>query len=95
MDKELSKLNQRSERRNAMFDREIFFKINGRLTSDEKMLVLIPCNYVSLFEGHDFKDVHELSMALMHANCAAEARYSKRPWKVEEYEGDLRRILCR
>ena len=78
-----------------MFGNEVKFKINGKETSDEKMLVLIPARYKKLFEGHDFADVHDLSMALMHANCAAEAFYYNRPWKVQEYENDLKAVLAK
>lgn len=77
-----------------MLDREIYFTIDGRLTSDERMLVLIPRKYADMFDGHVFKTMHDFSMALMHASCAAEAEYYRRPWKVEEYENDLRNVLA-
>lgn len=78
-----------------MFDREIGFTVNGRETSDERLLVSIPRKYADLFEGHIFKDMHDLSMALMHASCADEAEYYNRPWKVEEYEHDLMMVLSK
>ena len=67
----------------------VSFRVNGRKTTDEDLLVLIPVEYKPMFEGHNFPDMHTLSMALMHANCAAEARYYGRLFKVEEYENDL------
>lgn len=73
--------------------REIKFTVAGRETSNEDLMVLIPSEYKALFEGHNFKDMHDLSMALMHASCASEARDYNRPWKVQEYEGDLKRVL--
>ena len=76
-----------------MYDREIKFKIAGKETSDDRMLVSIPRRYADLFENHNFETAHDLSMALMHASCAAEAVYYNRPWKVQEYENDLMRTL--
>lgn len=78
-----------------MFDREIVFTVNGKRTSDEKLLIMIPRHYADLFEGHNFGDMHDLSLALMHASCADEAAYYKRPWKVEEYEADLKAVLAK
>lgn len=75
--------------------REISFKVAGNETSDERLLICIPRRYADLFEGAEFEDMHHLSMALMHAGCADEARYYNRPWKVQEYEGDLMRTLGR
>lgn len=72
---------------------EIRFTVSGRQTSNDELMVLIPRRYADLFDGHEFKDMHELSMALMHASCAEEARDYNRPWKVQEYEGDLKRTL--
>ena len=69
------------------------FKVNGKQTSDDALLINIPRCYRDMFEGHEFKDMHELSMALMHANTAYEASIYNRPWKVEEYENDLKRVL--
>lgn len=73
--------------------RVVNFKVNGKDTSDDALLINIPCAYKDLFEGHDFPDMHTLSMALMHANCATEAKYYKMPWKVEIYERDLLNTL--
>lgn len=56
---------------------------------------MIPVAYKPMFEGHDFPDMHAVSIALMHANCAAEAQYYGWPWKVEEYEKDLRHWLSK
>lgn len=78
-----------------MYDREIRFTVAGRATSDENLLVSIPVRYADMFEGHSFNTMHDLSMALMHASCAAEAFYYNRPWKAEEYEGDLKRVLAK
>lgn len=74
--------------------REVRFSIAGRETSDDELLVLIPSQYKDWFEGHNFKSMHDLSMALMHASCAAEVSYYRRGWKVEEYEQDLRHVLA-
>ena len=74
---------------------ETKFYVDGRETSDERMLITIPTRYKHLFEGHNFANLHDLSMALMHASCANEARYYNRPWKVEEYEADLKRVLAK
>ena len=75
------------------YNKEIKFTISGRETSDERMLVSIPHQYQDLFDNHNFKDVHELSMALMHASCAAEAARYGRVFKYVRYENDLLRTL--
>lgn len=74
-------------------DREIKFTVAGRATSDERMLVSIPYDYQDLFDGYDFKDMHQLSTALMHASCAAEAKYYKWYWRADIYERDLQHVL--
>ena len=71
----------------------VTFKVAGKVTSDDQLLIMIPRRYRDMFEGCEFLDMHELSMAVMHASCANEARYYNRPWKVEEYEHDLMRVL--
>lgn len=78
-----------------MYGRTIHFMVEGRKTTDEDMLVSIPSQYADEFDGHEFETMHDLSMALMHAGCAAEAAYYRRPWKVEEYEKDLRAVLAK
>ena len=78
-----------------MYGRTIHFMVEGRSTSDEDMMVSIPRQYADEFEGRNFETMHDLSMALMHASCAAEATYYRRPWKVEEYENDLKAVLAK
>lgn len=78
-----------------MYGRIIKFTVAGRDTTNEDMLVSIPRQYADEFEGHNFETMHDLSMALMHASCAAEATYYRRPWKVEEYEDCLRAVLAK
>ena len=72
--------------------REIKFTVAGRETSDERMLVSIPCAYQDLFYGYNFKDLEQMRLALMHSNCAAEARYY-RNWRADVYERDLQHVL--
>lgn len=73
-------------------NREIKFTVAGRETSDEKLLVMIPSEYQDLFYGYNFKDMEQLRLALMHAGCAAEARYY-RSWRLDIYERDLQHTL--
>ena len=75
--------------------KEVKFTVAGKETSNDNLMVFIPSKYKPMFEGHNFKDMHDLSMALMHASCAAEARDYNRPWKVQEYEEDLRNVLSK
>lgn len=74
------------------FNREIKFTVAGKETSDEKLLVSIPSEYHDLFDGYNFKDMEQLRLALMHAGCAAEARYY-RNWRQDVYERDLQHTL--
>ena len=75
------------------YNKEITFTVAGRETSDERLLISIPRQYHDLFEVHNFKDMHELSLALMHASCAAEAAYYGRMFKYVQYENDMLRTL--
>ena len=76
-----------------MYHKEVNFKINGRETSDEKLLVTIPERYADLFEGYDFGSKEHFSKALMYAGCANEAFYYDRWWLVQQNERSLRNIL--
>lgn len=75
------------------YDREIKFTVAGRETSDEDMLVSIPYEYHNLFDGYNFRDREQLRLALMHANCAAEAKYYRMYWRADIYERDLQHVL--
>ena len=78
-----------------MFDREIHFKVEGRETSDERLLVLIPRQYADLFEGHEFHTRYDFDLALMNAHCADEAQCYGWDWRKEEYERELRWVLSK
>ena len=78
-----------------MVNDDVRFYIGEMETSAERLNILIPRQYRKWFDGFRFEDMHHLSMALMHASCADEARYYNRDWKVEEYENDLKRTLSK
>lgn len=69
------------------------FTVNGREFTEDTLNIVIPQNYKSLFEGKHFRDMHHLSMALMFASCAAEARYYHKPHLLEQNEIDLKATL--
>lgn len=71
------------------------FTVNGRQTTDEEMIVVIPERYKDLFEGHAFESMHDFSMALMFAGCAFEAWIAGSAWKVYQCERDLKSVLAK
>ena len=70
------------------------FKIAGKSWTSDDMLVVIPCRYKELFEGHSFRDKETFSRALMFASCAAEAWYYDRNWVAERDERSLKEVLA-
>jgi hypothetical protein len=71
----------------------IKFKVNGKYTNNEEMGIVIPERYAHLFNNHNFKDIHNLSMALMFANCAFEAMVYNNNFKLREHENNLKNIM--
>lgn len=72
---------------------KVNFIVNNAKTNSEEMGIVVPKSYSSIFENHNFKDMHELSMALMFASCADEAKENNKPWILKENENSLNNVI--
>ena len=73
----------------------INFTIAGKAWTDDDLMVVIPSRYREMFEGHNFKTMHDFDLARMFASCADEAWYYNKPWRAEDDERSLRRVLSK
>ena len=75
-------------------DREISFTIGGRRFTPDNLMVCIPQRYADKFDGREFEDMHEFSMALMFASSANESAFYGDPHgTLRRYEKDLDNAL--
>lgn len=67
--------------------------INGKAYQTDDLCVNVPDKYADMFEGHNFKDMHTFSMALMFANGAQEAIFHDAPFIFMKNDRALKAAL--